>query len=97
MAKYFDKNFKCGYSKRENNNYAELLKWLTEVEQHISINNTLFELLILSKGVPEGGILGPLLNTMYSYNFHRFLNHCQSDIYVDDTQIPFSFNFCERV
>lgn len=43
-------------------------------------------------GVPQGSILAPLLYIIYTFDFHRHLQHCNSHFYADDTQLYLSFN-----
>lgn len=42
-------------------------------------------------GVPQGSILGPLLFTIYTYDFNKVLDFCNSHMYADDTQLYYSF------
>ena len=54
------------------------------------INGSVSDPLIITTGVPQGSILGPLLFTIYTNNLPNFLQHCRTKMYADDTAISFS-------
>lgn len=60
--------------------------------QRVRLNSALSDYVEISQGVPQGSILGPLLFSLYSCDFHKHLRVCSSHQYADDTQIYHSFN-----
>ena len=51
------------------------------------INGSVSDPLIITTGVPQGSILGPLLFTIYMNNLPKCLQHCKTNMYADDTGI----------
>lgn len=45
----------------------------------------------ITKGVPQGSVLGPLLYTLYTADFHNFIKYCSILTFADDSQIYISF------
>lgn len=76
------------------------LKWfasyLTDRSQLVEIrapdgSSARSETLPLSRGVPQGSILGPVLYSIYSANIVDNIKHCKFHIYADDLQLFISF------
>lgn len=55
------------------------------------MNTEASEFSVITRGVPQGSILGPLLFSIYTADFCFFLQYCRSHQYADDTQLYFSF------
>lgn len=51
------------------------------------------EVLPLSRGVPQGSIVGPLLFRLRINDFHQLMPNCHLYHYADDTRLYFSFKF----
>lgn len=49
----------------------------------------------LTRGVPQGSILAPLLFILYSSDIVRIIKHCKFHLYADDLQVYFSFHPCD--
>ncbi|KMQ81892.1 rna-directed dna polymerase from mobile element jockey-like protein, partial [Lasius niger] len=51
-----------------------------------SVAGTMSSLTLVSEGVPQGSVLGPLLFTLYLSDFQNVLKHCKYNFYADDLQ-----------
>ena len=63
------------------------VSYLTNRRQHVSIGNTKTDDLIVSNGVPQGSVLGPLLFLLYINDFHLCSNFFDFHIFADDTNL----------
>ena len=61
--------------------------YLESRAQMACINGSVSDPLIITTGVPQGFILGPLLFTIYMNDLPKCLEHCKTNMYADDTAI----------
>lgn len=66
--------------------------YLSARRQRVVLNNESSHFIEMSRGVPQGSILGPLLFSIYTADFNEYLKYCQTHQYADDTQVYYSFN-----
>lgn len=67
-----------------------LSSYLTERTQSVSFNNKLSSMLSVSRGVPQGSVLGPLLFSLYANDLPQQLSSCRVHLYADDVQLLLS-------
>lgn len=65
---------------------CQMVKFFANTSHQISKLN------FLSRGVPQGSILGPLLFTLYTSDIASELKHMRTHFYADDTQLYLSFH-----
>ena len=64
--------------------------YLTGRTQSISVNGTISEPRSIQFGVPQGGVLSPLLFIMYINDLLLVVKVCSVELYADDTLIFFA-------
>ncbi|XP_045450408.1 uncharacterized protein LOC123659200 [Melitaea cinxia] len=69
--------------------------YLSERYQYVKItkhdgSSLISDRMAISKGVPQGSILGPILFLLYSADMKDHIMHCRYHFYADDTQIYIS-------
>ena len=71
-----------------------LTSYLSDRSQSINIGNEFSSKSPLSRGVPQGSVLGPLLFTLYTTPISHLLNTLSlpHHLYADDTQLYLSFS-----
>lgn len=67
-----------------------LSSYLSDRRQSVFLQNRFSRPLQVSKGVPQGSILGPLLFTMYINDLVEHLRFSKAHLYADDVQIYIS-------
>ena len=93
LRKAFDTvNHKILLDKLKHYGISEIcLNWfrsyLEDRTQMARINGSVSDPLIITTGVPQGSILGPLLFTIYMKDLPKCLQHCKTNMYADDTAI----------
>lgn len=66
--------------------------YLNNRRQKVILNDNISNTLSISRGVPQGSVLGPLLFSIYTADLNKCLQFCTSHQYADDTQIYYSFS-----
>lgn len=66
--------------------------YLTERFQAVKLKSSISGEVMLSKGVPQGSVLGPLLFIIFTSDMGDNLKYCKHHQYADDTQLYISFN-----
>ena len=52
---------------------------------------------LITCGVPQGSVCGPLLFLLYINDFSKVLSHCKVSLYADDTVLYYSANEIDDV
>ena len=58
--------------------------YLTNRQQRVYANNTYSTYQTLTQGVPQGSVLGPLLNIIYANDISKVVKSCNIALYADD-------------
>lgn len=67
-----------------------ILSYLADRSQFVQLNDCVSNLVNVSRGVPQGSILGPLLFCIYINDLPDVLKNCNFHIFADDVQIYYS-------
>uniref|UniRef100_A0A1Y1M988 Reverse transcriptase domain-containing protein n=1 Tax=Photinus pyralis TaxID=7054 RepID=A0A1Y1M988_PHOPY len=65
--------------------------------QHVVLREHISSAISITSGVPQGSVLGPLLFSIYTSNFHHSVHHVKFHQYADDVQLQFSFSASDSV
>ena len=71
--------------------------YLSDRNQKCFVNGHLSYNLLLSCGIPQGTILGPLLFLTSINDLPNCLSHCQRRMYADDTHLTFNSNHIDCI
>ncbi len=64
--------------------------YLTGRSQWVCVDGQLSDVLLVTVGVPQGSILGPLHFTLYLNDLHNVLKHCDNKMYADHTALSYA-------
>ena len=67
-----------------------LYSYLRDRSQRVRIEDVTSDVVVFSKGVPQGSVLGPLLFNIFLNDLFHFINRANLSNYADDNQIYFS-------
>lgn len=73
------------------NAVALLRSYLIDRSQCVVLKNEKSGFSPVICGVPQGSILGPLLFTLYTFEFCKTVAYCTTHFYADDTQMYYAF------
>ena len=79
------------------NSVKWLRSFLTKRTQRVKIDDVFPELEKLISGVPQGGILSPLLYIIYVADLQLWLKYVKATTYADDTSTSVSHKLLSKV
>nr|CAI5849708.1 unnamed protein product [Callosobruchus analis] len=65
--------------------------YLSDRNQHVLLKGSFSNYLPVQSGVPQASVVGPLLFTLYTSQFQRYIKYASSHFYADDTQLYLAF------
>lgn len=66
--------------------------YFTNRSQRVVKDGVVSDKCLITSGVAQGSIVGPLIYTMYTTHFFSIIKKCQMHMYADDTQLYYSFD-----
>lgn len=66
--------------------------YLNGRSQRVLLKNEISNVGMVTSGVPQGSVLGPLLYLIYTFDLERCVRHSNIYSFADDTQLSYSFN-----
>ena len=63
---------------------------LTNRNQYVHFNSSIYSTLPITYGVPQGSVLGPILFLLFINNLSNIQFPCNFTLFADDTTIAFS-------
>ena len=93
LSKAFDTvNYEILFSKLEHygirgNSLSWFKSYLHDRKQYVEFNGAKSELELITCGVPQGSVLGPLLFLLYINDLPNVLTHLQTIMFADDTNL----------
>lgn len=83
---------KLNYYGFDDNAVSLFKSYLSNRRQRVVINNDISNDGVISSGVPQGSILGPLLFLIYTADIFSVISHSRSRAFADDLQIYYHFD-----
>ena len=80
-----------------NTEYLWFANYLTNRNQCVIHNGKLSEEQLITSGVPQGSILGPVLFVLFVNDFPSVARHSKVVLYADDTVLLFSSTSCDEI
>ena len=71
--------------------------YLTDRKQQVSLGKELSDPCLITSGVPQGSILGPLLFVLFVNDLPIVLERCQIPMYADDTVMYFAASNAQEI
>lgn len=65
--------------------------FLSHRTQRVKIGNSLSDEALVTSGVPQGSVLGPILFLLYLNDIDSVVNNCKVQVYADDTKLYLRF------
>ena len=77
--------------------YGWMKSFLCGRTQQVCVQNTFSSRGLITVGVPQGSILGPLLFSIYVNDLPASVNACDIHMFADDTELHYCHNCLQKV